>query len=259
MPELNQRQKDILMRVHAEGEVGVDTLAGRFGVTAQQIRRDLAVLCDQGMAMRTHGGVRRPVSVANIEYDARRNLSMQAKQAIAAAAAGLIEDNTAVAINIGTTTEAVANALFNHDNLMVLTNNLNILQLMARAPGKQLVLVGGTVRAQDGAVVGGAAVEFIERYKVDYAVIGASALDDDGAILDFDSREVDVARAILRNARKKILVCDAGKFLRRAPVRICGIDEIDVMVTDRQPPPQFVAAAGAAGTRIVVAATKGSD
>ena len=58
MPELNQRQKDILMRVHAEGEVGVDTLAGRFGVTAQQIRRDLAVLCDQGMAMRTHGGVR---------------------------------------------------------------------------------------------------------------------------------------------------------------------------------------------------------
>ena len=259
MPELNQRQKDILMRVHAEGEVGVDTLAGRFGVTAQQIRRDLAVLCGQGMAMRTHGGVRRPVSVANIEYDARRNLSMQAKQAIAAAAAGLIEDNTAVAINIGTTTEAVANALFNHDNLMVLTNNLNILQLMARAPGKQLVLVGGTVRAQDGAVVGGAAVEFIERYKVDYAVIGASALDDDGAILDFDSREVDVARAILRNARKKILVCDAGKFLRRAPVRICGIDEIDVMVTDRQPPPQFVAAAGAAGTRIVVAAATGSD
>ena len=120
------------MRVHAEGEIGVDTLAGRFGVTAQQIRRDLAVLCNQGMAMRTHGGVRRPVSVANIEYNARRNLSMHAKQAIGNAAAGLIEDNTAVAINIGTTTEAVANALFNHDNLMVLTNNLNIVQLMAR-------------------------------------------------------------------------------------------------------------------------------
>ena len=123
-----------------------------------------------------------PVSVANIEYDVRRKLSMKAKQAIGQAAAGLIEDNTAVAINIGTTTEAVANALFGHDNLMVLTNNLNILQMMSRAPGKQLVLVGGTVRAQDGAVVGGAAVEFIERYKVDYAVVGASALDDDGAL-----------------------------------------------------------------------------
>ena len=117
-----------------------------------------------------------------------------------------------------------------------------------------LAMAGLRVKVVDRrSVVGGAAVEFIERYKVDYAVVGASALDDDGAILDFDSREVDVARAILRNARKKILVCDAGKFLRRAPVRICGIDEIDVMVTDRQPPPQFMAAAQAAGTRVVVA------
>ena len=74
-----------------------------------------------------------------------------------------------------------------------------------------------------------------------------------GRILDFDSRAVDVARAILRNAKKKILVCDAGKFLRRAPVRICSIGEIDVMVTDRQPPPQFMAAAQAARTQVVVA------
>ena len=240
------------MRIHAEGEVGVEPLAGLFGVTSQQIRRDLAALCDQGMAMRTHGGARRPVSVANIEYDARRSLSMEAKQAIGRAAADLIGDNTAVAINVGTTTEAVANALFGHENLMVLTNNLNILQLMSRAPGKQLVLVGGTVRAQDGAVVGGAAVDFIQRYKMDYAVVGASALDDDGAILDFDSREVDVARAILKNARQRILVCDSAKFLRRAPVRICGIEELDVMVTDRPPPSSFMAAAQRAGTRIIV-------
>ncbi len=136
---------------------------------------------------------------------------------------------------------------------MVLKNNLNILQMTSRAPGEQLVLVGGTVRAQDGAVFGGAALEFIERYKVDYAVVGASALDYDEAIFDFDSREVDVARAIPTNARKKILACDAGKFLRRAPMRTCGIDEIDVMVTDRQPPLQFMAAAQAARTKVVVA------
>lgn len=239
------------MRIHAEGEVGVEPLAGIFGVTTQQIRRDLAALCDQGMAMRTHGGARRPVSVANIEYEARRNLSMEAKQAIGRAAAALIEDNTAVAINVGTTTEAVANALFGHDNLMVLTNNLNILQMMSRAPGKQIVLVGGTVRPQDGAVVGGAAVDFIQRYKVDCAIVGASALDDDGAILDFDSREVDVARALLKNARRKILVCDSTKFLRRAPVRICGIAELDVMVTDKPPPDRFQDAARQAGTTIV--------
>ena len=92
MAKLNRRRQDILMQIHAEGEVGVEALAAQFGVTTQQIRRDLAALCDQGMAMRTHGGARRPVSVANIEYDARRKLSMKAKQAIGQAAAGLIED-----------------------------------------------------------------------------------------------------------------------------------------------------------------------
>ena len=63
MAELNRRRQDILMQIHAEGEVSVDALAAQFSVTTQQIRRDLAALCDQGMAMRTHGGARRPVSV----------------------------------------------------------------------------------------------------------------------------------------------------------------------------------------------------
>ena len=78
-------------------------------------------------------------------------------------AAELIPGDCAVALNLGTTTEAVATALFGHRNLMVLTNNLNILQMMTRAPGKQLVLVGGSVRNEDGAVVGGAAVPPLPR------------------------------------------------------------------------------------------------
>ena len=64
MVELNRRRQDILMQIHAEGEVGVEALAAQFGVTTQQIRRDLSALCDQGMAMRTHGGARRPVSAS---------------------------------------------------------------------------------------------------------------------------------------------------------------------------------------------------
>lgn len=251
MTRLGNRQSAILMQLQAEGQVSVDNLARTHKVTTQQIRRDLAVLCDTGMAARTHGGARRPVTVANIEYTARRNIATSEKQAIAGLVAALIPENCSLALNIGTTTEAVATALFGHRNLMVLTNNLNILQMMTRAPDKHLVLVGGNVRADDGAVVGGAAVDFIRRYKVDYAVIGASALDDDGAILDFDSREVDVARAILDNARTRILVCDSSKFQRDAPVRICDVSNLDFVVTDAMPPPRFCAAANAADTQII--------
>ena len=82
-----------------------------------------------------------------------------------------------------------------------------------RPTDNDLVLVGGRVRQSDGAVVGEDAVEFISRYKVDYAVIGCSSLDEDGTILDFDAQEVSVARAILRNSRKTILVADQSKFL----------------------------------------------
>jgi DeoR family transcriptional regulator, glycerol-3-phosphate regulon repressor len=84
--------------------------------------------------------------------------------------------------------------------------------------------------------VGEAAVDFIGQFKVDYAVIGVSAIDDDGALLDFDYREVRAAQAIIANARQVILVSDAMKFTRSAPVRIGHISQVDSFVTDQAPP-----------------------
>ena len=103
---------------------------------------------------------------------------------------------------------------------MVITNNINVANRMRVYPGIEVVIAGGVVRGSDGGVVGEAAVDFIKQFKVDYAVIGASAIDHDGALLDFDFREVKVAQAIIANARHVILVSDATKFERTAPVRI---------------------------------------
>ena len=88
------------------------------------------------------------------------------------------------------------------------------------SPGIEVILAGGLVRRTDGGIVGEAAVDLIRQFKVDHAVIGVSAIDDDGALLDFDYREVRAAQAIIENARKVILVADAIKFTRSAPVRI---------------------------------------
>ena len=82
------------------------------------------------------------------------------------------------------------------------------------------------------ASIGGAAVDFIRQFKVDYAVIGASAIDDDGALLDYDFREVRVSQAIIENARQVMLVADRSKFERSAPIRIGHISQVDVFVTD---------------------------
>ncbi len=252
---LTRRQGSILERLRREGEVRVAALSRVFGVSDQTVRRDLELLCAEGLARRVHGGARLAASatVSNLDYRARRSLNLAAKQAIGQAAAQLIPDRCSVAINIGTTTEQVAHALRARRDLMVLTNNINIISILSESPQRELVMAGGSVRPGDGAVIGAEAVEFISRYKVDFAVIGCSALDADGAVLDFDTREVSVARAILRNARARILVSDGAKFGRTAPVRICALDEIDHFVTDTPPPPGFQEAAKRAGTRVHLA------
>jgi DeoR family glycerol-3-phosphate regulon repressor len=102
-------------------------------------------------------------------------------------------------------------------------------------PSIEVVIAGGVVRHSDGGIVGEAAVDFIRQFKVDYAVIGASAIDPDGALLDFDYREVKVAQAIMANARHVVLVADSTKFERTAPVRIGHLSQVHTFVTDECP------------------------
>ena len=168
-------------------------------------------------------------------------------------AAELIPDGCSVIVNVGTTTEEVARALVARRDLVVITNNLNVVGILSGTPGKELILAGGIVRQSDGAIVGDEAVGFIRRFRADFAVIGASALDEDGAILDYDMREVAVARAIVENARRTILVCDRLKFERSAPVRICDVSDIHAFVTDAPPPRAFAEACARAGVEVAIA------
>jgi DeoR family glycerol-3-phosphate regulon repressor len=254
---IETRQTQILDLLRVQETVEVDDLAARFGLTTQTIRQDLRDLDERGLLTRTHGGARRLASVAGRDYSDRRGFRGQEKRAIGEMAASLIPNDCSLILNIGTTTEQVARALVGHSDLMVISNNINIITLLSGSANKDLVLVGGKVRQSDGAVVGEDAVEFISRYKVDYAVIGASSLDADGAVLDYDAREVSVARAILKNARTRILVADASKFAVNAPVRICDVADVDYVVTDAAPPQAFAAAANAGETKIMVADSEG--
>jgi DeoR family glycerol-3-phosphate regulon repressor len=229
---LSPRHSEIMQMAKDHGRVLVDDLATHFGVTPQTIRKDLNDLCDQRLLSRIHGGALFPSGIANVEYEARRKIAAGEKEAIGRAAARIIPDNASLFINIGTTTEEVSKALLDHAGLMVITNNINVANRMRVYPGIEVVIAGGVVRGSDGGVVGEAAVDFIKQFKVDYAVIGASAIDHDGALLDFDFREVKVAQAIIANARHVILVSDATKFERTAPVRIGHLSQVNTFITD---------------------------
>lgn len=231
---------EILTIAREAGKVTVEGLAARFNVTAQTIRRDLAELCDVGQLTRVHGGAMIPSGVIALGYEDRRSLASAEKDAMARLVAEQIPDGVSIFLNIGTTTEAVARALLKHRNLMVVTNNLNVANILATSPNSEVIVTGGILRRSDGALVGDVSAEFIGQFKVDYAVIGSAAVDADGSLLDYDFREVRVAQAIIKNARKSFLVADHTKFKMAAPVRIASLAELDGFFTDMTPPKSVV-------------------
>jgi DeoR family transcriptional regulator, glycerol-3-phosphate regulon repressor len=236
MLTLSPRQQQILTLARKAGSVGVDGLAAQFEVTPQTIRKDLNELCDARHLTRTHGGAMLSSGVENVAYEARRQIAASEKQLIGKLAASLIPNNCSLFINIGTTTEEVARALVHHEGLLVITNNIHVASILAPVPKIEIIVVGGVVRKSDGGIVGETAIDTIRQFKVDHAVMGVSAIDEEGALLDFDYREVRAAQAILSNSRNVILAADNTKFLRSAPVRIGHMSDINVFVTDRPPP-----------------------
>lgn len=255
---LNRRQQAMLDLVQEQGFVSVEALAQHFAVTAQTIRRDINALCEAGLLRRYHGGAGLPSSVENVNYQARRILLPEAKARIGAAMAARIPDKASVFITLGTTTEAVALALRDHQGLRVITNNLNVATVLADSPGCEVIVAGGVVRQRDRGITGEATIDFVNQFKVDYAVLGISGIEADGTLLDFDYHEVRVIQAIMRNARATLLGADHSKFGRNAMVRVADLSAIDELYTDAEPPVFVRRAITENGGRLVVTPQNGS-
>jgi DeoR family glycerol-3-phosphate regulon repressor len=251
---LNPRQSEILEHVRSHGSVTVEALAERCGVTLQTVRRDVALLADVGLLARYHGGVRTAASTTeNLAYRQRQQLHAEAKSRIAKAVAQQIPEGCSLILNIGTTTEAVAQALLHHKGLRVITNNLNVAAILADNTDCEVMVAGGLVRARDRGIVGETAVDFIRQFRVDIALIGISGIESDGTLRDYDIREVKVARAIVDQAREVWMAADHSKFNRQAMVELARIDQIDRLFTDQPPPSPYPALLAEAGVQLVIA------
>jgi len=247
------RQVEILDIARREGKVEVEDLARRFGVTVQTIRRDLTELDSAGRLDRVHGGAIVASGTANLAYDDRRRHLVAEKAAIARLCASKIPDDCSVFLNIGTSTEAVAAELRHHRNLLVITNNMNIANTLAGNSECEVVVTGGTVRRGDGGLIGTMTVKAIRSFKFDYAVIGCSALDEDGDVLDYDIQEVGVSQTIIAQARAPLLVADHSKLHRSAPARICSLADVEAVFSDRPLPEKLQTACRSWGTEVFVA------
>ncbi len=238
--EITRRQHAIMEFIREHGSVQVDDLASHLGVTPQTIRRDLNQLYDLELIQRVHGGAVIKDTVENLGYRARKILMADEKSEIARLTASIIPDNASLFINIGTTTERVAEYLTGRAGLLVITNNVNVASILWPIKGIEVMIAGGTIRQSDGGIVGPSTEEFIDKFKLDFAIIGCSAIDETGEVCDYDLREVRVTQTIIRHARKVILVADSLKMTRRAPVKVGNLSDIDILVTDDSVSREFV-------------------
>ncbi len=252
--ELNPRQTELIDAVRTHGPMSIESLAERFGVTLQTVRRDVRHLAEAGLLARFHGGVRLPGSTTeNLAYRQRQALASEGKARIARAIAQRIPNGCSLIMNIGTTIEAVAHELRHHQGLRVITNNLHIAALLSTNRDCEVIVAGGVVRGSDQGIVGEATVDFIRQFKVDIGLIGISGIESDGTLRDYDFREVKVARTIIGQSREVWLAADHSKFNRPAMVELGPLRDIDILFTDEPPPPAFTELLSKADVECVVA------
>jgi len=236
----SKRHQEIIDIVKTQGYVSTEDLVERFNVSPQTIRRDLNELADANQIRRHHGGATIPSSSVNTSYNTRKVMQLAEKDRIAQAMVAHIPDGATLFIDIGTTPEAVARALLNHNDLRIVTNNLNVAGTLMAKEDFRVILAGGEVRNRDGGIVGEATLDFVSQFRLDFGILGISGIELDGSLLDFDYHEVRVKQAIIENSRCVMLGVDHTKFGRNAMVNLGDISQIDMLFTDQEPPAELM-------------------
>lgn len=243
-----ERRRQIASLTAVEGRVNVTELAGHFDVTAETIRRDLAVLDREGIVHRVHGGAVASQSFQTAEFtlDTRFRSAPTAKSAIARAALSFLpEKNGGLFLDSGTTIGALADLITEQPNarrLSVVTNSLPIALNLAHKGLLEVQLLGGSVRAITQAVVGDTALRTLALMRADVAFMGTNALTLDHGLSTADSQEAAIKSAMVTNAHKVVVLCDSTKIGNDYLVSFAAIDDVDVVITDSSAPESFIAA-----------------
>ncbi|GGT78834.1 MULTISPECIES: DeoR/GlpR family DNA-binding transcription regulator [Streptomyces] len=261
----HERWNTLLELLAATGRLEVEEAAATLDVSPATIRRDLDELAEQRLLLRTRGGaVPQGVSYElPLRYKSSRHASE--KQRIAAAVAELIHEGEVVGLNGGTTTTEVARSLAlrfagggpestaspRSPALTVVTNALNIAGELAVRPQIKIVVSGGVARPQTYELVGPLAAGVLNEVVLDVVVLGVDGIDPELGIMAHHEDEAGISRLFAERASRVVVVTDSSKLGRRAFARICGLDRVDVLVTDAAIPAEAVRRLTDAGVEVV--------
>ncbi len=249
-----ERQQQIAAIVEEKGRARVSDLAGRFGVSAVTIRKDLLTLEEERRLVRTHGGAIAVVrSRPELAFEIRERMQREEKSRIGAFAATLVTDGESIALDASTTALYLARHLKERERwqqLTVVTNGMRIASELAGHPGIVVLMPGGRVRYEALSVIGPLGASLYRKINVQKAFVGAAGLSIEAGLSDAIEEEAQIKRSMVAGAREVLAIVDHTKWGRAASATFCRTDRVNAVLTDEQAPPDMVAALRRLGIQV---------
>jgi DeoR/GlpR family transcriptional regulator of sugar metabolism len=256
VPTLSQseRMQQVLQMLETRDSVHVAELAETFAVSEVTIRSDLGELARQGLVARVRGGVR-PLQRGHSElgFDIRLRLEVERKQAIARAAAELVEDGEAIALDASTTAYYLALELRGRRELVVVTNGLLIAASLADAPGVTVLVTGGMLRLSAMSLVGDLGTDLLRATRINKGFLGARGLSLERGLMDLNPDEVRIKQEMADACDRVVAILDGTKWHRSALLSFVPAGNVHAIVTDVSAPAEQVGAWRERGIDVVVA------
>lgn len=260
----HERLSGMLEFVARQGTVSIEDLVDAFGISAATARRDLDDLSAQQLITRTRGGAVAHAVTYDLPLRYKASKQSRQKRDIAAYAAGLAELNSVIGINGGTTNTEVAHELaarvdqgagteLGSPALTVVTNALNIANELAVRPKIKIVVVGGVLRSQSFELIGPFAKQVLKGVSIDTMFLAVDGITVEGGLAAAHEGEAQINAMMVNRSRRVIVVADSSKLGKRAFCTICPLEKVDLLVTDRDAPPEIIAQFEAAGLAVQLA------
>lgn len=228
-----ERHKYILSALQRDGFVKVVDVAKRLDVTTVTVRKDLKMMEEKGLLYRTHGSATsvNPHAIDRTEKE-KEKIQTKEKELIGLFASGLIKEGDSIIINSGSTVCALAEQIKPVGRLTVVTPSIRVTSILSEVDGVNVTQLGGVFRRSSMSVIGSYAFRFLENITCSKLFLGVDGIDADFGVTTSNIEEAELNRAMINVALKVIVLCDSSKFGRKGFGRICGLDKIDVVVTD---------------------------
>lgn len=237
-----ERRNRILEKLQEEKRVVVSELSQEYEVSEETIRRDLEKLEKDGLATKSYGGatINENTSI-DMPFNVRKKKNVAGKQKIAELVAGLVQDGDHIILDASTTAVFVAKALRQKERLTVITNSLEIMIELSDIPDWNIISTGGSLKEGYLALFGPRAIEGLSAFHVEKAIFSCKGFDAEQGITEGDEQFTQSKQVMMKAADTKILAVDSSKFDKVAFSKVCSLNELEVVVTDRKPETRWLA------------------